>query len=145
VRVGVAGGVAEGLGVSQALRLGLRPGGARSGLLVSVEGVHAAKPGADEWRAIGSVGWLWSVGAGPVHGWAGAVAAGGVIAQSAAGEAGRRSVLLGGGPVAGVTVDVSRRLGLWCEAEWLAVALRRDDRAALAALPAALGGMSVGF
>jgi hypothetical protein len=142
VGFGAARPVARNFDFSESLRVGVRPRGAR-GVWASLDLARAAGAGKAEWQGMASVGWLRARRLGPVRGWLGAAAGGGVVGQVSAGGDTRRSGAIVAGPASGLSVGLPRRFGLWFEAQLFGMAYRRDDRSAIAAVPAAWMGVSL--
>jgi hypothetical protein len=132
--VGATTAVASAFTASEAIRIGLRPGG-RHGLALSVDLTRAAQAGIAEWHGVATAGWMWTARLGPARGWAGAVGGGGAIAQTASGQSARWSAALVAGPVLGAAADVNRRFGFWAEAQLLGLAYRAEARTALSGSP----------
>jgi len=139
---GVSNAVADGFGAGGALRIGMRQAESR-GLLASLDASWAAHAGASEKRLLGSVGWSWSMVAGPGYGWIGGAVSLGAIVQSATDGSDHWSPVTGGGPVAGYGLDVGRRLGLWAEGAMAGALLRRESRLTVTWLPTLLAGISL--
>ena len=144
IGAGASNAIADTLGVSETLRIGLRPA-ASQGPALSLELARAANPGVAEQRLAASLGWVWAARAGQALGWVGGAVGGGAILQTASGTAARASALAVAGPLAGVALDLSARVGLWAEAELAGLAYRRNDRAAFSLGPAAWLGVSLGL
>jgi hypothetical protein len=144
VGVGASSTVASEFGVSNAARIALRPGG-RTGLALSLDVARAAQTGIGEWHGFASAGWLWAARRGRARGWIGAIAGGGMIAQTTDGQGTRSSGALIAGPVLGGAVDITRSIGIWGEAQVVGVAYRLDADAAASLFPALFLGPSLAF
>jgi hypothetical protein len=142
VGLGATTAVASAFGASSAARVGLRPSG-RQGLALSLDLARVAQPGIAEGRGVASAGWLWTARLGPARGWAGAVAGGGAIEQTASGRSRRWSGALVAGPAVGAAVDLTGRFGFWGEAQLSGVAYRLDGQTAFALSPSLFVGMFV--
>jgi hypothetical protein len=142
VGFGVARPVARNFAFSESLRLGVRPRGGR-GAWASLDLARGAGGGSEEWQGMASVGWLRARRFGPVRGWLGVAAGGGIVAQVSAGADTRRSGAIVAGPAGGLSVQLPHRFGLWFEAQLFGMVYRRDDRSAIAAAPGAWMGASL--
>jgi hypothetical protein len=144
VGLGAARAVARDFDFSQSVRVGIRPR-ASSGAALSLDLDRAASAGMAEWQAIATAGWVGARHLGPLRGWLGAVAGGGLVAQTLTGASLGISGALVAGPTTGLLVELPRRFGVWVEGQWLGMAYRRNDRTAIAAAPAAWMGLTLGL
>jgi hypothetical protein len=143
VGLGLSTAVARTVGVGQALRLGWRPGGARRGLLL-VDLSRAGGPGSAEWRSLASAGWTWRAWRGPAAFWIGGAGGGGAIVQQARAKDTLVSGVLAAGPLLGMAISLTDRLGLWAEAQGMGMAYRLDGQNATSLEAAAWVGLSLG-
>jgi hypothetical protein len=139
---GASVAVAKAFDVAPALRFAAHPG-ADQGLAVALDLSWAQDPGVTERRATLSAGWLLTGRLGPARGWAGALVGGGVIVQTASGRDDRWSGVVAGGPAAGLSFDLTRRIGVWTEGQIAGLAYRRDAATAFTLAPALFGGVSL--
>jgi hypothetical protein len=144
VGAGVTSAAAQNIGAAEGLRLGLRPS-QRQGAFLSVDLLRATEPGIAEWRVLGTVGWLTGLERGPLRGWLGVLAGGGLVVQTVARESARWSGLLMVGPALGCEVRLFRTLGIWGEAQLAGTAYQQEDRATFALSPSLWLGISVGL
>jgi hypothetical protein len=136
--------VAEALGASTELRLGLRPR-ERSGAVVLLDAAQASSADAAEREVLASVGWLWGVRRGPLRGWIDGVLGGGLAMQTESGIRNRYSGMLAAGPKVGGAIEVAGHVGLWMEAEVSGLVYRQDDKTVFGVRPAVLMGASWGL
>lgn len=139
---GVSNAVADGMGPSGDLRLGMRSAQSR-GPIASLDASRGAHAGASEQRLLASGGWSWSMTAGPAHGWIGGMMTVGAIVQTATDGTDHWSAVAGGGPVVGGGADVGRGLGFWAEGAITGALLRRESHLTVAWLPTLLAGISL--
>jgi hypothetical protein len=144
VGIGAARPVARDFGLSESVRLGLRPRAGR-GFSASFDLVRAAGAQMAEWQALASAGWIVARERGPLRGWVGVAGGGGIIAQVITGAAPGISGAIVAGPMSGLSLDLPHRWGLWLEAQFFGMTLRRDDRSVIVAAPAAWLGVSLGL
>jgi len=98
-----------------------------------------------ETEALGTAGWLGAREAGPLRGWLGVLAGGGLVSQTADGASARWSGALTAGPAAGAEVSASRRLGLWVEAQISGNVYRQESRMVASLSPSLWMGVSLGL
>jgi hypothetical protein len=134
--------IAQALEVSPVLHVAAQPK-ADNGLALALDLSWAQGTRISERRATLAAGWLLAGQLGRARGWVGALVGGGLIAQTASGEKDRWSGVVAGGPVTGLSVDVTRRIGLWTEGQLWGLAYRRDGATAFKFAPGLFAG--VGF
>jgi len=144
VGVGLSDSVAQNLGASGGLRLGLRPR-ERRGAFASFDLLRAGEPAVAEWRALGTAGWLSALEAGRLRGWLGVFAGGGLVSQTADGASARWSGMLTAGPAAGAEVGVSSLWGLWAEVQVSENVYREESRMVTSLSPSLWIGVSLGL
>jgi hypothetical protein len=137
---GLATGIADVLPVMHGLSVGLRPQRG-SGLALSLELLSAWDGPLAERHLFARAGWLWSAAYGPVHGFAGAMAGPGWLAQELEGAPSRHSAALSAGPVLGLSAQLSESLAMWSELQLSGLVHRRENATTLSLAPCAwLGG-----
>jgi hypothetical protein len=141
--VGGSSSVARELDAAGSGRIGVRPR-ARAGAMGSIDLARAAGPGLTEWQLTASAGWDWPGSWGPVRWWWGAAAGGGAIGQTLAAGPSRWSGVATGGPALGLGANVTRRIGIWGEAQLFGLVYRRDDRVVASPAPSAWIGVTFG-
>jgi hypothetical protein len=137
---GLSTGVAANIPFLTGVSAGMRPWRG-SGPALSLDVLTGADGPVREWHVRGGGGFLWSLGAGPVRGWGGALASVGWLHQSISNQPGLDSGSLSLGPVIGMSTDVAGSFGMWSELSLAGMLHQRDADAAVSLVPSAwLGG-----
>jgi hypothetical protein len=134
--------IARALDVSPVLHVAAQPK-ADQGLALALDLSWAQGGDISERRATLAAGWLLAGRFGRTRGWVGALAGGGLIAQTASGQNDRWSAVVAGGPVTGLSVDVTRRIALWTEGQLWGLAFRRDGDTAFTLAPGLFAGVAL--
>jgi hypothetical protein len=112
--------------LSFGLRLSLGPH-KFAGPLLGIDVTQAETIGR-EWHARASAGFVWPLNlGGAVRAWAGPTIVGGVFWQASGADT-RATGVVGAGPLARVTVDVSQKVGVWLHTELVGTGFRRDGQ-----------------
>ena len=138
---GAAVAVARAFDITPTLHLAAHPGG-EQGLALAFDLSWASDVGISERHATLTIGWVLAGRFGRARGWAGALAGGGLIEQTATGMKDRWSGVAIGGPMAGLSFDLARRTGLWIEGQLSGLAYRRDGAAAFKLAPGLFAGVA---
>jgi hypothetical protein len=137
--VGLSSATASVLGTSAGLRVVVSPAGGH-GPSVAIDGSTASDGPLTEWRATGTLGWVWQTRPSQLRVYAGPRVGAGIIVQNVEGESPASGVVGVGAATAGVITRVTRQLGLFAELELAAQLLQRDGLLTVDAVPSAFMG-----
>jgi hypothetical protein len=141
---GLSGSTAEVLGPSHGVRLSLSRANGH-GPSLSLDGLTASDGPLTEWRATGTLGWLWQTRPSTFQLYASLRAGAGIVVQQVEGDSARSTAAGVGATSTGIATHLAAELGMFAEIELAGQLLQRDGAARVDSVPSAWIGSYWGW